>query len=47
MPSPSAIQYPEETNYPNATSQGEDNAKQNNNRKTFELFTVFTKCRKY
>ena len=30
--SPSEFYYPGETNYPNATCQGEDNAEQNSNK---------------
>ncbi len=34
--SPSEFYYPGETNYPNATFQGEDNAEQNNNKNSQE-----------
>ena len=35
--SPSEFYYPGETNYPNATCQGEaDNAEQNNNKNSYE-----------
>ncbi len=34
--SPSEFYYPGETNYLNATFQGEDNAEQNNNKNSYE-----------
>ncbi len=47
--SPSEFYYPGETNYPNATFQGEDNAEQNSNKNSQEkVFSgLFYKVRKY
>ncbi len=46
--SPSEFYYPGETNYPNATFQGEDNAEQNSNKNSQEkVFSgLFYKVRK-
>ncbi len=47
--SPSEFYYPGETNYPNATFQGEDNAEENSNKNSQEkCFLVFsTKSEKF
>ena len=39
--SPSEFSYPGETNYPNATFQGEDNAEQNSNKNSQSRKSVF------
>ena len=46
--SPSEFYYPGETNYPNATCRGEDNAEQNSNKNSQEkVFSgLFYKVRK-
>ncbi len=46
--SPSEFYYPGETNYSNATFQGEDNAEQNNNKNSQEkvFSSLFYKVRK-